>query len=171
MKKNLLARFFEFLSETIMGAERAILDFLSALVPYAVPIIPAYLTYYHTIQMMNFPVWVAWTTAFVVEVLGLASVATAVRFYQHNRNVELDKEKYKLDKNKARLEKNKAPFWIAALGYLFYIAVVLAVNVKLEIVANPRSMGVITATGLFSLLSFPSGVLISIRAQFGEMLE
>jgi hypothetical protein len=30
---------------------------------------------------------------------------------------------------------------------------------------------VIWAIGLFSLLSLPSGVLISVRAQFGEMLE
>lgn len=157
MKKNLLASFFEFLSETIMGAEKSFLDLLSALVPYAVPIIPAYLTFYHTWQMMNFPQWVAWTAAFVVEALGLASVSTAIRFYQHNRN-------YKLDKN-------KAPFWLAVVVYLFYIIVVLTTNVILEVVAGQRGAWIIAAIGLFSLLSVPSGVLISIRTQFAEMLE
>ena len=69
-------KIFEFLAKVLNGMERGIIDFISAFVPYAVPIIPAYLTFYHTRDMMDFPAWVAWTAAFVVEALGLASVAT-----------------------------------------------------------------------------------------------
>jgi hypothetical protein len=43
--------------------------------------------------------------------------------------------------------------------------------VILEVFAAERAPAVIWAIGLFSLLSLPSGVLISVRAQFGEMLE
>ena len=157
--RNFLGDFFEFLSDVINKAERSFLDFLSALVPYFVPIIPAYLTFNHTNEknMMDFPAWVAWTAAFVVEALGLASVSTAIRFWRHN-------VRYKKSEN-------KAPFWLAAGVYVFYIIVVITVNVILEIVSGQRGGWVIVSIALFSLLSFPSGVLISIRAQYGEMLD
>lgn len=156
-KTNYLASLFEFISETINGAERSFLDLLSAAVPYAVPIIPAFLTYFHTRDMMSFPDWVAATAAFVVEVLGITSVSTAIRFQRHNM---LNKD-----------IKNKAPFALAIATYVFYIAIVLSVNVLLEVVTKQRSPAVIWAIGLFSLLSLPSAVLISIRAQYSEMLE
>jgi len=157
MNKSWLGIFFEWLTFTLTGAERGFLDLLSVAVPYAVPIIPAYLTYYHTVEQMNFPPWVAWTAAFVVEVLGLTSVSTAIRFYRHN-------QKYKKSDN-------KAPFWLALGVYIFYIIIVLVVNVILEKIAGVRNGWVIFAIALFSLLSFPSGVLISIRTQYAEMLE
>ena len=152
-----LAKLFDKISMMINSMERALIDLLSALVPYAVPIIPAYLTYFHTIDAMDFPEWVAKTTAFVVEVLGIASVSTAIRFYENNK-------RYK-DKNR------KAPFWLALGTYVFYLVVVLSVNVLLEVDAALRRPVIIWAIALFSLLSVPSGVLISIRSQFTEMLE
>ena len=154
---NFLARLFGAISNTINGMEKSFLDLLSAIVPYFVPIIPAYLTYFHTRDQMDFPNNVAYTAAFVVEVLGITSVSTAIRFYRHNL-------RYKD-------VKNKAPFWLAVGTYAFYLVVVLLVNVILEIVANTRNGWVILSIGLFSLLSVPSGVLISIRTQFAEMLE
>lgn len=157
MKFNPLTIIFRTISNTINGAERSMLDFISVLIPWAVPIIPAYLTYYHTLDQMQFPQWVAWTAAFVVEALGLVSVATAIRFWYHN-------QRYKDSKN-------HAPFRLAVGVYVFYIVIVLVVNVILEVVAETRTGWIITAIALFSLLSFPSGVLISIRTQFGEMLE
>lgn len=156
-KTNYLATVFEAISETIAGAEKSFLDLLSAIVPWAVPVIPAYLTYFHTMQEMQFPSWVAYTSAFVTEVLGIASVATAIKFYRHNL-------KYKDSKN-------HAPFWLAVGTYVFYLVIVLTVNVLLEFVAGTRSTAVIGAIGLFSLLSFPSAVLISIRAQHTEILN
>lgn len=155
--QNPLARMFDAVSDTINGAERAFLDLLSALVPYCVPVIPAYLTYFHTMNEMQFPQWVAATAAFVTEVLGIASVSTAIRFWRHNL-------RYKD-------AKNQAPFWLAVFTYLFYIVTILAVNVLLEVVAGQRSPAVIIAIALFSLLSLPSAVLISIRAQYREQLE
>ena len=152
-----LSRLFDKISGIINSMERAFIDLLSAIVPYAVPIIPAYLTYFHTLDAMKFPDWVAKTTAFVVEVLGIASVSTAIRFYENNK-------RYK-DKNR------QAPFWLALFTYLFYLIVVLTVNVLLEIDASMRRPVIIWAIALFSLLSVPSGVLISIRSQFTEMLE
>ena len=156
MKGNKLSNVFETISETINGAEKSFLDLLSALVPQAVPVIPAYLTVYHTQNEMGFPAWVAFTAGFVTEVLGIASVATAIKFYRHNL-------KYKDNKN-------HAPFRLAIGTYVFYLVIILTVNVLLEFVAGTRSTAVIIAIGLFSLLSLPSAVLISIRAQHAEIL-
>lgn len=148
---------FKFLTDLLNNSEKYIIDFLSAFVPYAVPVIPAYLTYNHTVTEMGFPVWVAVTAAFVVETLGLASVATAVRFWRHN-------QKYKS-------EQNKAPFKLAVMVYLFYIVVVILVNVILEIVAGTRNGWIITSIALFSLLSFPASVLVSIRYIHSDILD
>lgn len=155
--RKVLANLFSFLADVLNGAERSFLDLLSVAVPYAVPVIPAYLTYFHTMKQMGFPDWVAGTAAFVVEVLGLASVSTAIRFWRHNQRY----------KNAI----NKAPFKLAIAVYVFYIIIVITVNVILEIVAAERGGWIILSIALFSLLSFPSGVLISIRTQYGEMLE
>jgi hypothetical protein len=153
----MIKAFFVFLSSVLNDAEKAMLDLISILVPWAVPIIPAYLTFYHTIEIMGFPVWVGWTAAFVVEALGLVSVATAIRFWTNNKRY----------KDTSR----KAPFALAVSVYTFYIIVVLVVNVILEAVVGTRNPWVITAIALFALLSLPSGILISIRVQYSEMLE
>ena len=184
---NFLADGFEFISEVINSAERSFLDLLSALVPYAVPIIPAFLTFDHVHKMMGFDVWVAWTAAFVTEVLGITSVSTAIRFYRHNaiyaaqtiaaqqtdpaqkKNQKVKANAITTKKNKSA--KNKAPFGLAIFTYVFYLAIVLSVNVLLLIESQSKTAAVIWAIGLFSLLSVPSGILISIRSQFGEMLE
>lgn len=162
MKRNFLAVFFDTVSEVLNGAERSLLDLLSIVVPYCVPIIPAYLTYYHTMNIMGFPSWVAVTSSFVVEVLGITSVSTAIRFFRHNQRY-----KKSIERNAA----NSAPFVLAVSVYIFYLVIVLVVNVLLEQIAGTRSGAVILAIALFSLLSFPSGVLISIRTQYSEMLE
>ena len=156
---NFLGRFFKAVSDVVNGAEKSLLDLLGALIPYFVPVIPAYLTYYHTRDQMDFPVQVAWTAAFVVEVLGMTSISTAIRFYRHNQRYAKS------------LIQNKAPFGLAIFTYAFYLAVVLSVNVLLEVEAAKREPVIILAIALFSLLSVPSGVLISIRSQYSEMLE
>jgi hypothetical protein len=151
------AGFFGGIADFLESIERSVIDILSAFVPYCVPVIPAYLTYYHTQNMMGFPAWVAATAAFVVETLGMASVSTAIKFWRNNLLY--------------KSEQNKAPFKLAAGVYAFYIVIVLVVNVVLEKVAGTRNGWVIFSIALFSLLSFPSGVLIAIRAQFREILD
>lgn len=80
MNTNILEKIFRWISDTINGAERSLLDLLSAIVPYTTASIPAYLTYTHTIDYMEFPVNIAILAAFTVEVLGVTAVSTAIRF-------------------------------------------------------------------------------------------
>ena len=160
--KNFVVRMFEWLSASINGGERAIIDLASAVVPYLVPIIPAYLMYDHAVRHMGFEDWIAITAGIVVELLGLASVSTAVRFFLYNRRFKKDA------KNE---NPNKAPFKQAMIIYASYVVIVLIVNVILEWQNSTRSGWTITAIAAFSLLSFPSGWLVALRTGFAEMLE
>jgi hypothetical protein len=153
------AGLFRGISDVINGGENAIIDAISAITPYLVPIIPAYLTFFHVHdpQGMNFPVEIAWTSAIVVEFLGMSSMATTIRFWRNN-------QRYKSDKN-------QAPFWLALGTYIFYLAVTMTVNVLLEVESATRTTTVIWSIGLFSSLSVPSGVIISIRSIYRDMLD
>lgn len=149
-------RLFESIISFFNGIEDSLINTLSIVVPWFVPVIPAYLTFRHSEINLQFPVWVAWTAAFVVEVLGLASMRTAVTFYEHNRRYSKDVK--------------KAPFNVAILIYAFYLAVVLVVNVLLDW-KNGVVWWNVLAIGLFSLLSVPAAALISVRAQHTELLR
>ena len=154
---NFLSKFFQAIADILNGAERSFLDLLSVLSPYFVPLPAAYLTYFHSVTMLEFPTWLGWTNAFVIESLGLASVSTAIRFYRNNKNYKSDKE--------------HAPFNLAVFVYVFYLVITISLNVVLEIVAGTRGGWIIFSIALFTLLSVPSGILISIRSLYTEMLE
>lgn len=153
---NFLGNLFQAIADVLNGAERSFLDLISVIVPYCVPLPVAYLTYFHTTAMMDFPAWLGYTSAFVIEALGLASVSTAIRFYRNNKAYKSDKE--------------RAPFSLALGVYVFYLVVTITLNVVLEIVDGSRGGWIIFSIGLFTLLSVPSGVLISIRSLYTEML-
>lgn len=157
MNTNFLSKFLRFVSDVILSAESAMVDLLSATVVYTVPLVSAYLTYAHCISIVQLPPGVSFAAAFSVEVLGIAAVSTSVKFWKHNKRYTD--------------AKNKAPFWLAVFSYVFYLVVTLAINVILEIVAGVRSPWIIVTIGLLSLLSVPSGVLISIRSLHTDMLE
>lgn len=154
---NWLGNIFDAISSVLNGAERALLDLISVVVPYCVPLPVAYLTYWHTVEMLLFPEWLGWTSAFTIEALGLASVSTAIRFYRNNKTHKSDKE--------------RAPFGLALFVYGFYLVATLVLNVVLEIVDGSRQGWIIFSIGVFTLLSVPSGVLISIRSLYTEMLD
>jgi hypothetical protein len=152
-----LVKALQYLTKLFNSAEDALINAVSAIVPWLVPIVPAYLTYAHASnpQELNFPAWVALSTGIVVEALGLASMRTIFLFDEHNR-------KYKE-------EKKKAPVWTAILTYAFYLIVILTVNVVLDW-QNGVNAYHVAAVALLSLLSVPAGVLISIRAQHTERI-
>lgn len=146
-------KLFTWITNTVNNAEDSLINLISAVILWMVPVIPAYLTYNHMTVDLNFPLWVAGIGAAVVEFLGLASVRTAIKFWAHNKRYETNVK--------------RAPFWPVIGTYVFYIVVVLSVNVVLD-------WGKIAAAhewaiALFSLLSVPSGYLMSARAQHTEL--
>jgi hypothetical protein len=147
---------FEKISDIVNGIEDSVINLLCVLAPWFVPVIPAYLTYSHTIDELSFPFWVAWTAAFVVEVLGLASMRTSISFFEHNKRYSKDT--------------NRAPVGLSISTYIFYLFVILTVNVLLDLTKGVSWINVL-AIGLFSLLSVPAGLLIAIRTQHMELLK
>lgn len=145
----------QYLTNLFNSAEDTLINAVSAIVPWLVPIVPAYLTFNHAHnpQELNLPLLVAGSTGFVVEALGLASMRTIFVFNEYNR-------KYKDSTKKAQL---RYPIFT----YVFYLVVILLVNVVLDW-QNGVNVYHIIAVGLLSLLSVPAGVLISVRAQHTE---
>ena len=148
--------FFEKISNVVNGIEDSVINLLCVLAPWFVPIIPAYLTYRHTVGDLGFPSWVAWTAAFVVEVLGLSSMRTSISFFEHNKRYSKDT--------------NRAPVGLSISTYVFYLLVILTVNILLDLNSGVSWINVL-AIGLFSLLSVPAGLLIAIRTQHTELLR
>lgn len=149
-------KIFDWITALVNGTEDSLINLISAVILWLVPVVPAYLTYQHNVTDLQFPVWVAGTTAIVVEFLGLASMRTSIKFYEHNKH-------YK------KTDVKQAPFWPVVATYVFYIVVVLSVNVLLDI--GKVTSTHIWAIALFSLLSVPAGYLISARAQHTELLR
>lgn len=150
-----LIRSLEYLTKVINQGEETVINAISTIVPWLVPIVPAYLTYKHAVSPteLAFPNWVAICVGLVVESLGLTSMYRIFQFQEFNR-------KYK-DNAK------KAPVVYPVLTYVFYLVIILLVNVVLDY-QNGINTSHILAVGLLSLLSVPAGILISVQAQHTE---
>lgn len=144
---------FDNITNFVNGVEDSLINLISAVILWMVPTIPAYLTYFHLLVDLKFPKVIAGIGAAVVEFLGLASVRTAIKFWAHNQRYSTQ---YK-----------RAPFILVIATYVFYIVVVLSVNVILDWGKIEASHE--WAIALFSLLSVPSGYLMSARAQHTEL--
>lgn len=150
-----LIKTLEYLTNLINQGEETVINAVSTIVPWLVPVVPAYLTYSHALNKteLNFPQWVAICVGLVVESLGLTSMYRIFQFQEYNR-------KYKDDGKKAPV--------IYPIGtYVFYLVVILLVNVVLDY-QNGVKVANIVAIGLLSLLSIPAGILISVQAQHTE---
>lgn len=150
-----LIKALEYLTNLVNQGEETVINAVSTIVPWLVPVVPAYLTYEHALNKseLGFPQWVAICVGIVVESLGLTSMYRIFQFQEYNR-------KYKDDGK-------KAPVHYPILTYVFYLIVILLVNVVLDWQNGVKSSNII-AIGLLSLLSIPAGILISVQAQHTE---
>jgi uncharacterized membrane protein len=134
--------------------ERTLVDNVAATVPWLAPISPAYMAFHNVTIIFGWDVWVAWTIALAVEGLGLAVTSTAFHLWDWN-DTKKDKEQ-------------SAPFWIAIVTVIFYLAVVITVNVILDVKASPIER---TAKALLSLLSVVAAVTLALRSQHARRVE
>jgi hypothetical protein len=151
--------------DSVNNIESAWVNLLAFIIPYAVSLIPAMMTFRNSQTMLGFEVWEAINAAAAIEFFGIVTMDTALRFYQYNK-------KYTKDAN-------KAPVGMAVFSYVFYLAIIITVNVVMEIAAAPsgslhwfsgESFWKIVALSLLSTLGFPSAVTIGIRTQHKEIL-
>jgi hypothetical protein len=154
--------FFDRANDFIRNTETSLVNFLSAVAPWAAPLAPAYLSWNHMRMELAFPVWVAWSVAIVVEILGLSAISTILAFWMHNR-------RYKKDGR-------KAPVIVPGSAFIFYLLVILTINVMLEAAKIPgffiASEWVrIIAIALLTLLSVPAAIIIAVRTLHHQMLD
>lgn len=146
---------FDSLNSAIRNSEASLVNLLSAIAPWAAPIAPAYMSFFHMTGVLAFPEWVAGSVAVVVEVLGLSTISTAIAFWAHNKRY--------------RTEFRKAPVWVAVTAFVSYLSIVLTVNVLLE--ATQAKYALILAKGLLTLMSVPAAIILAVRTQHTNLID
>ncbi|CAG1013541.1 hypothetical protein ANRL4_04964 [Anaerolineae bacterium] len=161
--------------------ESIVIDFVSGVVPWLSPIVPAFLTFSHALNVMHYPLLIAIVAGVVVECLGLAAINTAVSFWQYNDEKKIRSENALLNldrkgRDKARRRKQvSAPFKVAVGIGAFYIGVILLFNGLLDVASYNFQLTAIqwaTVAGnvMLSLLSLPGGLIIAIRSQHARRM-
>lgn len=143
---------FERARQLTTETEATVIDLVTATIPWLAPLIPAYIAYWNMRDVLLFSGWLSGLGATVIEFLGLAAVHTAIQFWDYNRT------RRKVDE--------AAPVYIAGAVGIFYLAVVLTVNVILDNAPIEQ----LVAKALLSLISVPAGITLAIRAQHSRQL-
>jgi len=130
--------------------ESTLVDVIAAYTPWLASVIPASIGYSSVLVSLHFEPWQAGVYAVVVECLGLATVATSLKFWSWNQEH---------DKNK------QAPFLLALVTAVFYLAIVLSVNVMLD----PGDLWVKIVKALASSLSVAGALIVAMRAQQSKL--
>lgn len=147
-----LLKFFNGWRDITRAMEFALIDNLAATAPWLAPVIPAFLAWRNMTTVLEFPNWVAFTGAAVVETLGLATVHTVFSLWDYNAQ--------------RRQTDQRAPVAVAILAAGMYITIVLVVNVLLD----RRTTTEMIAQALLSLLSVVAAVTLAIRANHSRRL-
>jgi hypothetical protein len=149
-------KFFDRLTDGIRNVEASFVNFISAVAPWLAPLVPAYMTYWHAVDTLKFPVWVAFPAALVVEILGFSAVSTYMMFWFFNR------------RNKATAK--KAPLPLVVFAFLFYLALIVTSNILLD-ATNGAGWAVISVRALFTLQTIPAALIVVARAGHKNLLS
>lgn len=145
---------FDNANDFIRSAESSIVNLISAIAPWAAPLAPAYMAFFHMRDRLEFPFWVAFALSGVIEILGLSTVSTILAFWNYNRKAA---------------KTNKAPVLVPLVAFLFYLSVVLTLNVLLEL-PNQSVWLEISARALLTLLSIPAALILAVRTMHTDMI-
>ncbi len=125
---------------------------IAATVPWLASFIPASIAFDHMVNVLHFHPVIAFVGAVVVEFLGVATITTTFQLWDYNDT------KRKSDGN--------APVLVALGTAVFYMLVVLIVNVMLD---NSDSMSKLSK-GLLSSLSIIGAITLAVRSQHARRL-
>jgi len=138
--------FLESLLELNKAAEGLMVDVLASYAPWLAPLSTAYMVFQALVGRLDYPAWVAMSTAIAVEVLGLSSVQTILSFADWNRDTS----------SKAP----KAPVFFAILAGMLYLTVVMTLIVLLDGSGTVEKV----SKGVLAMLSVSAAFVISLRA-------
>lgn len=127
-------------------SEQNLIDNVARFVPWLAPGIPASFAYINSLIYLTDKWYFALLIAATVEFLGLASVHTSLSLFEYVKTSS---------KNKPIAET-----WIIAGMTLFYLILVVVVNIILDLDIPNKA---IIAKALLSLVSIPAAVTLSIR--------
>lgn len=147
--------FFDRLNDGIRNVETSFVNFISAIAPWLAPLAPAYMTYQHAVDTLNFPLWVAIPVAVVVEILGFSAISTFMAFWFFNR------------RHKASAK--KAPVWLIVFAFCFYLALIVSSNILLDAFDEAEG-AVIAVRALFTLQTIPAALIVVARAGHKALL-
>jgi hypothetical protein len=133
--------------------ERTLVDNLAATAPWLAPLAPAYMAYQAMINVLGFPIWIAFAIGGTIELLGISTINTALTFWSWN------KQKNKSDP--------AAPMWLATAMAGFYAVIVLVVNVLLDHSTVIEQI----AKALLSSLSILAAITLALRSQHSQRVE
>lgn len=147
--------FFEKLNEWVRSVESSFVNFISAVAPWLAPIAPAYMTYQHAVDALNFPLWVAVPVAVVVEILGFSAISTFMSFWFFNR------------RNAAKAK--KAPTGWVVFAFSFYLALIVTSNILLD-TFHKAEWSLIAVRALYTLQTIPAALIVISRAGHKNLL-
>jgi hypothetical protein len=151
--------------------ERVLVGNIAASVPWLASTIPAWLAYNSMVNVLHIFEPVAFIGGLTVEGLGISTVNTAVKFWQHNRERSLAasrQSRRKTRKSSAPLEvRGLAPINLAIGMAAFYFTLVILLNVVLDPADFLHKFG----NAMLSLLSPVGAVTIALNAEFAQLLS
>lgn len=125
------------------------------------PLIAAWMTFDNTQTYLSFGVYQAFVTAVVAEGLGYSSLSTAVMFYTSERERRRQKDTASPAMMGSAL--------LAAFAFVFYLVVIITVNVLLERQFDEAGNLVngieVIARAALTSLTIPGGLIYALRAQ------
>jgi len=150
---------FDQINSIIRNVEGSIVNLLSGIVPWFAPIPAAYMSYVHMTKLLEFPSLVAGPVAAVIEVLGFATVSTILSFWSYNKRYSD--------------EKKQAPVGLVVFAFVFYLGIVLVMNVIIEATVGTEMFkgAVIVVRALLTLMSIPAALVLAVRTQHQEVLN
>lgn len=134
-------------------------DKLINLSPWLTPLSGMQITIQNMLGPLNYWPPVAYLTGVAIEILGVATLSTALDFYQHNKRYADDK--------------NKMPLIVPGLAFGFYIVLIMAIVILLEIPleGSQKVASLITVKAMLTLLSIPAGLIIAVRKLHKDTLQ
>lgn len=155
--------------------ERVLVGNIAATVPWLASTLPAWMAYDNMVKVLHIWEPVAFVGGLTVEGLGIATVNTAVKFWQYNRErmlvAQMNRKPSAARKGKKSAQskpvRGLAPFWTAVSMAAFYFFVVIVLNV----VIDPADGWHKTGKALLSLLSPVGAMTIALNAEFASLLH
>lgn len=157
-ERNIFDRWNEWVNNT----EGSLVNFLTAFSPWLAPLTPAYMTYQHMVSFLAFPRYLSFLLALLVEILGFATVSTWLDFWFFNR------------RNKAKGK--RAPLTAVIVSFGFYLALILASNVIIDVAKEfgnegQQAAAVVVVRALLTLQTIPGALIVAVRTGHRELLR